>query len=147
MRTMQRILAFEGLALPCLAALAILTALVAAGCSDATKTTDATTPKVMDITQEEFITSPPANVLVLDVRTPAEYDAGHVPHAMNIPHDQLKGRLDELHATLDQPIVVYCKSGKRAAMAADVLVAAGYDNVHHLDGDMDGWRASGRPIE
>jgi len=144
MRIMQRPLHFERLALPCLAALTVLTALVVAGCHDSG---EAKAPKVMDISQEEFISNPPANVLVLDVRTPAEYDAGHVPHAMNIPHDQLAGRLDQLDATPDQPIVVYCKSGTRAAMAASVLLAAGYDNVHHLDGDMDGWRANGRPIE
>lgn len=144
MRTMQRLFRFDGLTLLGLAALAVLTALIAAGCHDSG---DGNAPKVMDISQEEFISSPPANVLVLDVRTPAEYDAGHVPHAVNIPHDQLAGRLDELDATPDQPIVVYCKSGARSAKAASVLLAAGYDNVHHLTGDMDGWRASGRPIE
>ena len=69
------------------------------------------------------------------------------PGSTNIPHDELAARLEELESRSDRPIVVYCKSGKRAGMAANVLVDAGYANVQHLVGDMDGWRASGRPIE
>ena len=53
--------------------------------------------------------------VILDVRTPEEYAAGHVPGAINIPHDQVRARLAEIDSAKDQPIVVYCRSGRRAA--------------------------------
>jgi len=102
---------------------------------------------VTDISQETLQNDPPADALILDVRTPGEYDAGHVPDAMNIPHDQLSGRLSELEAGSDRAIVVYCKSGKRAGIASSILLDAGYANVLHLVGDMDGWKAAGLPME
>ncbi len=107
----------------------------------------AETPTVTELAQQEFVSNPPGGALVLDVRTPAEYAASHVPGAMNIPHDELAARLSDLDSDLDRPIVVYCKSGRRAEMAATVLVGAGYTGIHHLVGDMDGWLANDRPTE
>lgn len=104
-------------------------------------------PGVTELAQEEFVSNPPADALILDVRTPAEYSVSHVPGAMNIPHDELAARLSELDSELDRPIVVYCKSGRRAGMATSVLISAGYTGIHHLLGDMDGWLANGRPTE
>jgi phage shock protein E len=88
-----------------------------------------------------------ADLLLLDVRKPEEFAAGHVPGAINIPHDQLASRLAELPASREQPVVVYCRSGRRAALAEDVLRQAGYTGVRHLQGDMLGWEAGGRPVE
>jgi rhodanese-related sulfurtransferase len=88
-----------------------------------------------------------AKPLVLDVRTPGEFSAGHVPCAINIPHDQLATRLAELPSSRDEPVVVYCRSGRRAALAEDVLRQNGYSNVRHLKGDMLGWEAESRPVE
>ncbi|MBV6417090.1 MAG: Thiosulfate sulfurtransferase GlpE [Steroidobacteraceae bacterium] len=78
--------------------------------------------------------------VVLDVRTPEEFAAGHVPGAINIPHDQVKDRLAELGASKDRPIVVYCRSGKRAAKALAILHDAGYRRLSHMTGDMLGWK-------
>src|SRR3546814_10786784 len=55
--------------------------------------------------------------LVLDVRTQAEFDAGHVPGAVLIPHDQLAQRLDEV--PVDREVVVYCHSGRRATLRSE----------------------------
>jgi phage shock protein E len=85
--------------------------------------------------------------LVLDVRTPEEYAGGHVPGAMNIPYDQLPGRLDEVQASHDDEVVVYCETGRRAAKAQETLRGAGFSRVIHLDGDMAAWRASRQPTE
>ena len=84
-------------------------------------------------------------LLVLDVRTPEEFAKGHVPGAVNIPHDQIAARLAEVPK--DQEIVLYCGSGRRAGLAADVLTANGYTRLAHLQGDMNGWVAQGRPVE
>lgn len=84
--------------------------------------------------------------LILDVRTPAEFAAGHIPGAVNIPHTEIEARMSELGDQQDREIVVHCKSGRRAGMAEEQLVAAGYTNILHLDGDMQGWEAGGRPV-
>ena len=115
--------------------------LVASGCSPA----DA--PEVQPLSQEQLLSAPPAGALILDVRSEAEFGSGHVPGAINIPHDQLASRLSDLDSGTDRPVVVYCQSGKRAGIAGAVLLAAGYTNVLHLEGDMKAWRANGLPTE
>jgi len=67
--------------------------------------------------------------LLLDVRTPQEYKAGHLEGAMNIPHDQIKARIGELGTDKDRAIVLYCRSGRRTGIAAGVLREAGFTNV------------------
>lgn len=84
-------------------------------------------------------------LFVLDVRTPQEFAEGHVPGAKNISHDQLAARLGEVPR--DKDVVLYCHSGRRAGLAADVLKANGYTRLSHLEGDMQGWVAKGRPLE
>jgi phage shock protein E len=100
------------------------------------------------MTQEqlvEHLSKHPEHLFVLDVRTPQEYAEGHVPGAVNVPHDQLASRLAEVPK--DKDVVVYCRSGRRSALAMDVLAANGYRRVSHLEGDMQAWLAGGRPVE
>jgi phage shock protein E len=85
--------------------------------------------------------------LILDVRTPEEYQAGHIPGAVNIPHDQLASRLSELPISKSDEVVVHCEKGGRAAKAESVLAAAGYKNVVDLQGHMQAWRESGLPVQ
>jgi predicted CxxxxCH...CXXCH cytochrome family protein len=75
--------------------------------------------------------------LLLDVRTPGEFDSGHVHGAVNIPVQSLAQRLGELPST-DQPIVVYCHSGGRSASAASMLRQAGWTDVRDV-GPMPHW--------
>lgn len=82
---------------------------------------------------------------VLDVRTVDEYVAGHVPGAVNIPHDQIAARLAEVPK--DRDVVLYCRSGRRAALAGEVLADNGYARLEHLQGDMLAWLEQGRPVE
>jgi rhodanese-related sulfurtransferase len=114
---------------------------VAAGCAPADES------QIEEISQQELRSNLPEGALILDVRTQGEFDAGHVPGAMNISHDELATRLSELDSSKNRPIVVYCRSGKRAAMASSVLLEAGYLNLLHLEGDMNAWHASGLPTE
>ena len=126
-----------------LMALAMVSAIVfASGCAMAGEKAG-----VNEISQQELISSPPENVLVLDVRSTREFEGGHVPNAVNIPHTELASRLAELEAESDRPIVVYCRSGHRAGLATSVLQEAGYTDLHHLTGDMMGWTAEGLPTE
>ena len=86
----------------------------------------------------------PDHLFVLDVRTPQEYAEGHVPGAVNVPYDQLASRLADVPK--DKDVVLYCKSGRRAGIAADVLTANGYTRLSHLEGDMHAWVEKGRPV-
>ena len=85
-------------------------------------------------------------ITVIDVRTPKEYANGHVPSAINIPYDQIGEHLNDIPAGKDQPILLYCHSGRRAGMAEKTLTAAGYSQLYHLQGDMVGWDDNNRPI-
>lgn len=85
-------------------------------------------------------------VLLLDVRTVAEYGDGHIPGAINIPVAELPDTLAKLNDK-SQQIVVYCRSGKRAGRAINFLAEQGYQNLVHLEGDYSAWEKQGLPIE
>jgi len=87
------------------------------------------------------------DMLILDVRTAQEFAAGHVPGATNMPHTSVKSQLDKLQGYKNKTIVIYCKSGRRAAMARQTLTDAGFKQLLHLNGDMDSWQAGNFPIE
>ena len=87
------------------------------------------------------------SLVVLDVRTAAEYLAGHVPGAINIPHDELRGRLGELPTKEGGVVAVYCERGPRASRAQRTLAEAGYPEVLHLEGGYANWKRRGYPIE
>jgi rhodanese-related sulfurtransferase len=87
----------------------------------------------------------PQHLLVLDVRSPEEFKEGHVPGAVNIPYDQMASRLADVPK--DKDLVLYCRSGRRAGIAAEVLAANGYSRLSHLEGDMPAWIEKGRPVE
>jgi phage shock protein E len=69
-----------------------------------------------------------AGARIIDVRTPAEFRGGAYPKALNIPLDELGGKIDRLKP-LDKPIIVYCASGSRSAQAASLLRKAGFSDV------------------
>jgi phage shock protein E len=86
-----------------------------------------------------------ANLVLLDVRTPEEFAAGHIPGAVNIPHDQLPNRLAELAGAKNKEVVIYCRSGRRSAIAQETLTSKGFTSVKHLEGDMLKWQEEKRP--
>jgi phage shock protein E len=75
---------------------------------------------------------------IVDVRTPEEFAAGHVPGALNLPLQQLAGRQAEL-GPKSTPITLYCRSGARSATAAALLARAGFTRVTDI-GAMSNWR-------
>jgi rhodanese-related sulfurtransferase len=104
--------------------------------------------EVAPLSQDAFLALPKSGdkaPFVLDVRAPEEYVTGHVPGAVNIPHDQIAARLAEVPK--DKDVVLYCRSGRRAAMAGEVLSGNGYTRLQHLEGDIVGWQEKQRPVE
>jgi rhodanese-related sulfurtransferase len=84
---------------------------------------------------------------VLDVRSPGEFAAGHVPGAVNVPFTRVVARPDALELQKSRTIVVYCGHGPRAWLAGTALRWRGYTRVIYLDGHMSGWRRAGLPEE
>ncbi|MFC4785776.1 rhodanese-like domain-containing protein [Nocardioides sp. MAHUQ-72] len=82
--------------------------------------------------------------VLIDVREPGEYAAGHVPGAVLIPMGQLTSRLDELDRTV--PVHLICASGNRSGAMTDILAARRFDAVNVLGGT-SAWAHSGRPLE
>jgi rhodanese-related sulfurtransferase/rubrerythrin len=75
--------------------------------------------------------------LLLDVRQPEEYEAGHVPGAKLIPLGELETRQAELDR--GKKIIAYCRSGHRSMAAAIALCGLGFEGIHHMDGGILNW--------
>jgi len=84
-------------------------------------------------------------ITVLDVRTQAEWDEGHIVGARLVPLGHLAARVAQLPR--DRPIVVHCQGGGRSSMAASVLLAGGVKDVVNLAGGMGAWRGEGFDVE
>lgn len=78
---------------------------------------------------------------LLDVRGQDEWEAGHLPNAVLMPHWFVALKIYDVVHSLDAPIVVYCRSGARASLAAQTLDQMGYSDVHSLLGGFDAYQA------
>jgi rhodanese-related sulfurtransferase len=86
------------------------------------------------------------NVLLLDVRTRREFDAGHIAGATWMERGIVEFRMARLERDPDREIIVYCAVGNRSALVTRALRAQGYRNVAALDG-FNGWLEAGLPYE
>lgn len=84
-----------------------------------------------------MLDSDPSLVLV-DVREPDEFSSGHLAGAINIPVGEIESQTDQLPKDLSG-IIVYCRSGRRSAAAAGLLIKQGYENVYNLSGGIIKW--------
>ena len=75
--------------------------------------------------------------VILDTRTWEEYDQGHIPGAIQISHDEITEKAEEVLTDKDQLILVYCRSGRRSKIAAEALVELGYTNIKEFGGIID----------
>ena len=80
---------------------------------------------------------------VVDVREPHEYDAGHIPGAVNLPLSVF----DPAALPTGKPVVLVCQAGGRSLRALQAAVAAGVKDIRHYPGGTGGWRALGGPVE
>jgi len=87
------------------------------------------------------------NAVVLDVRSIAEFNKGHIVNAVNIPLNGLGKQLQQLEKYRDRPIIVACRSGSRSGMAVKMLMKKGFPRVHNLRGGMMAWESAGLPLK
>jgi rhodanese-related sulfurtransferase len=78
-----------------------------------------------------------ADAVLLDVRTPSEYDEGHIEGAVLFPLSSIESSIETAIPDKSTEIIVYCRSGNRSADAVDILIDLGYTNVHDLGGIID----------
>ena len=103
-----------------------------------------TLPAVPEIEVDE-VTAGDSDNLLLDIREPEEFRAGHIPGAVNIPQCDLAARLDEIPH--DRAVEIVCQGGYRSKRAAQFLWQAGYQNVVNVTGGTAGWVAAGKAVE
>lgn len=82
---------------------------------------------------------------ILDVRSEAEFAAGHVPGAVNIPFNRLGSRIEQVPGHADEDVYVYCGHGPRAYMAAGALRQGGRTRLVYVRGHYAAWQRAGLP--
>ena len=85
-----------------------------------------------------------SNLVILDVRTVSEYDDGHIEGALNIPVQEIEGRLDEL--SKNNEILVYCRTGNRSSTAVEIMQANGFTKIYHMHRGITAWIDAGYPV-
>lgn len=103
-----------------------------------------TLPPSVDVQTVNAIQNDPG-VLLLDVREPEEYAAGHIPGITLIPMGEVPGRLSEIPT--DKEVIVTCRTGNRSSQIADYLREQGFTNVHNMEGGIVAWEAAGFEVE
>lgn len=111
--------------------------------------------QIREITPTEFASAAHGSVLI-DVREPAEFETGHIAHAVNIPRGVLEFQVDAHPAVANvgdpalshktRPIAVYCRTGGRSALAALNLQRMGFTDVRSIAGGITDWAAAGLPV-
>ena len=76
----------------------------------------------------------PDSFVLIDVRSAEEFASGHLRGAVNIPHDRITEEIGSVAADKSTPVILYCRSGRRAETALNALKAAGYENVSNCGG-------------
>ena len=117
----------------------VLSALMFTGCAGISNNNQTNTYR--SITMDEAVTmmSRETGYIILDVRRPDEFSAGHIPNAINVPNETIgTAEIPEL-PDKDRLIMVYCRSGRRSKEAGEKLVKLGYTNIVEFGGILD-WK-------
>lgn len=100
----------------------------------------------IDATSARSLIAANPDVLVVDVRTPAEFESAHIDGAINLPLDQIDALMRRLVTDVGGRMLLICQSGNRAERARSALSDAGLTDVAVLDGGMNAWIAAGAPV-
>jgi rhodanese-related sulfurtransferase len=104
--------------------------IIVVGCSKSSAIQNISVQEAQDMILKDEIT-------ILDVRTPEEYDSGHIPNSELIPLHELEGRTEDLDKNATYLIV--CRSGNRSQQASDLLSKKGFEKIYNMVGGMNEW--------
>ena len=130
----------------------ILSTVAFASCSDSadhatTETAPAAVTHVDAIGASQLLSSNP-DIVVLDVRTPAEHAEGHLPGTViNVDFKAENFREEAAKLDRDTAYLVHCRSGGRSTSSLEILKELGFKKLHHLDGGVMAWTESGETLE
>lgn len=96
---------------------------------------------------QKMIKEEPDNILIVDVRTPGEFNDGHLTDAKNINFFGPRFEQEIANLPNDKQIIVYCKSGRRAEAAAQIMQEAGLKKVSTLKDGISGWKKTGGKLQ
>lgn len=96
--------------------------------------------RIMNVNAKDFKGEMQGEYILIDVRTPQEYQQGKIENAINIAVDILPGKLGELSEYKDKKVLLYCLSGARSASAARFLSGSGFTKVYNLSGGIMAWQ-------
>ena len=117
----------------------LLVILLLAGCAETTGGENYATYRQITMSEAVEMMASESDYIILDVRRPDEFAAGHIPNAVNIPNESIGAdEIDEL-PDKDRLILVYCRSGNRSKQASEKLVRLGYTNIVEFGGILD-WK-------
>ena len=94
-----------------------------------------------------LLKNPPAGLVIVDVRTPAEFREGHLPGAENMDYFGGPFESQVLAMPKDKPVLLYCRTGNRSASAYETMQKAGIKNILHMHEGVTAWQAAGLPME
>ncbi len=97
-------------------------------------------------TSYAITSAPPADLVVLDVRTPEEFSEGHLDSAINIDFYEADFGTNLANLDKDVPYVLYCRSGNRSGTTAQEMRSLGFTEVYEVDGGILSWLDSGLPL-
>ena len=86
------------------------------------------------------------DTLIIDIRTAAEYKAGHIKGAKNSPLKELSSDVEKFSEHKDKPVLIYCNSGSTAVQAIKILKNAGYEKINNLEGGVAAWKEANMPL-
>ena len=117
----------------------LLVILLLAGCAETTGGENDATYRQITMSEAVEMMASESDYIILDVRRPDEFSAGHIPNAVNIPNESIGAdEIDKL-PDKDRLILVYCRSGNRSKQASEKLVRLGYTNIVEFGGILD-WK-------
>lgn len=118
-----------------------------------TQKVQAAQKQIKTIGMEEYrkVVASPGTALIVDVREPHEFAAGHVPGAINIPRGVLEFQIWKqvgfpTSTELDRPVILQCQSGNRASLAAQSLEELGFTRTTAVVMSLDDWQKAGNPF-
>lgn len=86
------------------------------------------------------------DAVVIDVRSGADFTAGHIINAVNIPMTKFAGQVDKLKKHQGKPIIISCRSGAQSSSACRMLRKSGFEQVYNLRGGMLSWQNANFPV-
>ena len=99
--------------------------------------------EAFDLIQEN-ISNP--DFIIIDVRTPAEYDEGHIENAELVDYNAANFREEIGKYDRDKKYLIYCRTGRRSAGARDIMEELGFQYIYHMEGGITEWMAEGLPV-